>query len=77
MPPNHRFSTYRLSPAFPPLRLFIHVSLDATSYRSLYNVLLACAREPSNRELHLAVRRAYFAWMVLGADDEEEDVPGC
>lgn len=69
MPPNHRFSTYRLSPAPPPLRPPVLAGPDATSYRSLYNVLLACAREPSNRELHLAVRRAYLrmdgAWVPM------------
>lgn len=79
MPPNRRFSTYQLSSAFPSFVSSSAGSLDATSYRSLYNVLPACAREPSNGEsLHLAVRRAYLAWTrLLGADDEEEDALGC
>ena len=74
MPPNHRFSTYRLSPAFPPFASSSASSLDATSYRSLYNVQPASAREPSNgrESLHLAVRRAYLAWSRLLGDDEEE-----
>lgn len=61
MPPNHRFSTYRLS---PPLLSYPRL---ATSYRSLYNVL------PNSYPRGEACTTGREQFCVHdGGDDEEE-----